>query len=168
MKTKSIWLIVGFILTLVLAYKLAISKTIAIRQEFNSLKNTSVLLEDTPRQMQILKQKQVYFDSILSKYRLNKGSIQNNLLQTINTYADSTDLKVINFIEPHTVPSNDLIINTYQFTLEGSYNSIIKLIYILEQETKFGEIINLHFEKKTNFKTSKQYLQAQILLKSYG
>ncbi len=35
------------------------------------------------------------------------------------------------------------------------------------QQTKFGEIINLHLEKKINFKTGKKYLQASVLLRSF-
>jgi len=61
-----------------------------------------------------------------------------------------------------------LWIKTYEFVLEGDYNSINQLIYKLEQQTKFGEVISLHFEKKKNFRTGKHYLQARILLKSFS
>jgi len=90
------------------------------------------------------------------------------LLKTINLFAEDNDLKVTAFLESHVINLDDLTIKTYQFTLEGGYNAILKLMHKLEQETKFGEIINLHFEKKTNFKTGKDYLQAKVLLKSFG
>ena len=167
-KTKNILLIVGFLLALVLCYKLAISKTISLKKEFNSLALEETLFENAPKQVSLLKQKQKYYDAILDKYQLNGSSLQNNLLKTINTYADSTNLKVVNFLEPHIIKKNDLKINTYQFTLEGDFNAILKLIHKLEQKTKFGEIINLHFEKKKNFRTGKSYLQAYLLLKSFG
>lgn len=167
-RTKNILLIVGFAFILILSYKLAISKTLDLRHEYMTLKNQEQLFKNTPKQLSLLMQKEQYYDSILNKYQLKGGSIQNNLLKTINTIADTTDLKVITFLEPHSIENNDLIIKTYQFTIEGNYNSILKLIHHLEQKTKFGEIINLHFEKKTNFKTNKQYLQAHVLLKSYG
>src|SRR5690606_12425142 len=90
----------------------------------------------------------------------------NNLLKTINTFAEQNDLKVVCFLEPPVNNKNDMKIYTYQYTLEGDYNPIIKLIHSLEQDTKFGEIINLHFEKKTDFRIGKDYLQATILLKN--
>ena len=105
---------------------------------------------------------------IKNKHQLNGSSVQNNLLKTINTFADSTNLKVVDFLEPHIISKNNLKINTYQFTLEGDFNAILKLIHKLEQKTKFGEIINLHFEKKTNFRSGKHFLQASVLLKSFG
>lgn len=167
-KTKNILLVIGFLLALVLCYQLAIAKTVAIKKEYVSLKHQETLFENTPKQVSMLKQKQQYYNSLLSKYQLNGSSVQNNLLKTINTFADSTNIKVISFLEPHVIHKEDLKISTYQFILEGDFNAILKLIHKLEQETKFGEIIHLAFEKKTNFKTGHVYLQAQVFLKSFG
>ncbi len=167
-KSKNILLIVGFLLVLFLSFKLAISKTINLKKEYHTLKHEELLLKNTPKQLSLLKQKQKYYDSILNKYQIKGSSIQNNLLKAINALANSNELKVVHFLEPHITKNNDLSIKTYQFTIEGDYNNILKLIYHLEQQTKFGEVINLSFEKKKNFRTRKYYLQAHILLKSFG
>ncbi|MFI1772539.1 hypothetical protein [Thalassobellus citreus] len=167
-KTKIIVLLVGFVLALLLCYQLAISKTVALKKEYHILKQQDLLFEASPKQVSLLKQKQEYYDGLLSKYQLHGSSVQNNLLKTINTFADSANLKVVSFLEPHTINKNELKISTYQFTIEGTYNAILKLIHTLEQDTKFGEITNLHFEKKTNFRTGKYYLQASVLLKRFG
>ena len=90
------------------------------------------------------------------------------MLNTINSIAETKHIKVVDFIKPHKTVINSLTINTYQFTLEGSYNALLALIYQLEQHTKYGEIINLNFRKQKNYKTGKYYLQASILLRSYG
>ncbi|WP_199769292.1 hypothetical protein [Flavivirga eckloniae] len=167
-KTKNIALLSGFLLALVLCYQLAISKTVALKKEYNALKQQEVLFENTPKQISLLKQKQTYYDSLLNKYQINGSSLQNNLLKTVTVFADSTNLKVVSFLEPHIIHKNNLKINTYQFVLEGNFNAIIKLIHKLEQDTKFGEITNLSFEKKKNFRTGRYYLQAFVLLKSFG
>ncbi|AUP81627.1 hypothetical protein C1H87_13530 [Flavivirga eckloniae] len=147
---------------------MAISKTVALKKEYNALKQQEVLFENTPKQISLLKQKQTYYDSLLNKYQINGSSLQNNLLKTVTVFADSTNLKVVSFLEPHIIHKNNLKINTYQFVLEGNFNAIIKLIHKLEQDTKFGEITNLSFEKKKNFRTGRYYLQAFVLLKSFG
>jgi hypothetical protein len=167
-KTKNIILIVGFLLALFLCYQLALSKTMDLRQEFKVLKDQQLMFKNTPRQLSVLKQKQKYYDSILVKHQIKGSSLQNNLLKVINTYADSNNVKVVTFLEPHIIKNDNLKINTFQFSLEGTYNALIKLIHKLEQETRFGEIINLHFEKKKNFRTNKYYLQAHVLLRSFG
>lgn len=167
-KSKNISLVVGFILVLILSYQLAISKTFTLRNEYYVLKKEALLFKNTPKQLSLLKQKQIYYDSLLHRYQIKGTSVQNNLLKTINTFTESNNLKVVRFLEPHAFKKNDLVIKTHQFTLEGDYNAILKLIHYLEQQTKFGEIINLHFQKKKNFKTGKFYLQADVLLKSFG
>ena len=167
-KTKNILLLVGFAFALILCYQLAISKTIALRKEYQDLTQQEAFFKNTPKQVSLLKQKERYYDTLLAKYQLKGSSIQNNLLKAITVLADSSHFKVVSFLEPHSVQQNDLKINTYQFTLEGDFNAILKLIHQLEQGTKFGEIINLHFEKKMNYKKGSYYLQATVLLKSFG
>jgi len=167
-KHKNIALIVGFVIALIFCYQLAISKTFQQKQQYNTLKAQELLFKNAPKQLSLLKQKDVYYDSLLTKYQLDGSSIQNNLLKVINLFANENNLKVVSFLEPHIIEKNDLVIKTYEFVLEGDYNSINELIYQLEQKTKFGEIINLHFEKKKNFRTGRYYLQVRVLLKSYG
>ncbi len=166
-KNKNILLIVGFLLFVIICYNLAISKTIAQKKQYSNLKKQELLFKNAPKQLSLLRQKEMYYDSLLIKYQLDGSSIQNNLLRTINLFADVNNLKVVNFLEPHHISINELTINTYEFTLEGEYNSINNLIYQLEQITKFGEVINLHFEKKKNFRSGRHYLQARVLVKSF-
>lgn len=167
-KQKNIVLIIGFALALIVCYQLAVSKTLQQKEQFNALSKEAILFKNAPKQLSLLKQKKVYYDSLLTKYQLDGSSIQNNLLKVINTFANANNLKVISFLEPHTISKNDLLIMTYEFVIEGDYNAINKLIYQLEQETKFGEVINLHFEKKKNFRTGKYYIQTKVLLRSFG
>lgn len=167
-KTKNILLLVGFVLVLFVCYKLAISKTLTIKSEYNTLKKEELHFKNTPKQLSLLKQKQRYYDSLLVTYKLDGSSIQNNLLKVMTTFADEHNLKVISFLEPHIIVQNDLTVKTYEFVLEGDYNATLQLIHQLEQQTKFGEIISLDFEKKKNFRTGKYYLQTKVLLKSFG
>jgi len=165
---KNIVLIIGFLVSLYICYQLAISKTLEQKEQHNELSKEVLLSKNGPKQLSLLKQKEVYYDSLLTKYQLDGSSVQNNLLKVINAYSEANNIKVISFLEPHLIIKNELIIKTYDFTLEGQYNDINKLIYQLEQHTKFGEIINLKFEKKNNFRTGRYYLRARVLLKSFG
>ncbi len=167
-KRKNIALVLGFVVVLFICYEMAFSKTKDYRDQAVSLEKELVLFNNTPQQLSMLKQKQVYFDSILSKYQLDGSSIQNNLLKKINEFSNVNNLKVVRFLEPHIQQQNELLVKTYDFLVEGSFNDINKLIYQLEQKTKFGEVINLHFEKKKNHKNNTYFLQARVLLKSFG
>lgn len=167
-KTKNIVILFGFLLVVILAYKYAIANTFKLKNEYKTLKQEAIVFDNMPQQLSSLKQREKYYDSLLTKYQLGESSMQNSMLRSINTYAVANKLKVIGFIEPHKITQNDLAVNTYQFTLEGDYNAIISLIHQLEQDTKFGEVINLSFNKQKNYKTGQFYLQASVLLKSFG
>ena len=160
--------IAGFVLVLVVCYQLAISKTLVLKQRYSELKQEELLFKNTPKQLALLSKQKQYYNNLLKKHKIDGGSIQNSLLKTINQLANKHQLKVVDFLEPHQISKNDLTIKTYQFSVQGDYNSIIELVYYLEQQTVFGEIINLHFEKKRNYRTNKSYLQAHILLKSFS
>ena len=167
-KSKNILLIIGFFLGLLICYHLAICKTVSLKKEYASLQRQKLLFENTPKQLSILKQKQKYYDSTLIANELDGSSIQNNLLKTINSFSNQDNLKVLSFLEPHAYTQNNLTIKTYEFIVQGSYNTIIALVHKLEQETRFGEVINLHFEKETNFRTNKRFLKAAILIQHYA
>lgn len=167
-KSKNILLVVVFGLLLILSYKLAIANTIALKQKHSKLLKEELLFKNTPKQLSLLKQKQKYYDSILNKYQINGHSIQNNLLETLTSFANKNAIKVVSFSKPHVIQKKDIAVKTYQFTIQGGYNNLIKLIHHLEQNTKYGEIINLQFDKKTDFRKNKKYLQAHVLLKSFG
>lgn len=167
-KTKNIALVTGFVVMLFIAYQLSFSKTIQIKDQYNTLKEETLLFKNAPKQLTLLKQKEKHFDSILNKYQLNGLSLQNNLLKTITGLAQEHQLKVVRFNEPHRISNKDLIVNNYQFSLQGDYNGILKLVYELEQNTKFGEIINFHFEKKKNLRTNKDYIIVIVILRSFG
>jgi len=167
-KTKNIILVSSFAVLLLLSYKFAFSKTIETKIAYDILEKEAVIFDNLPTQLSTLKRKEKYNDSILTEYQLSGNSIQNSMLKTINTYAEQHNITLSNFVEPHQIQRDDLKINTYQFSLEGSYNEMITLIHQLEQNTKFGEIINLDFKKRKNFKTGRFYLQASVLLRSFG
>jgi len=167
-KNKNILLVIAFVVFLMICHKLALSNTFEQKKQYNALKQQELLFKNSPKRLSLLKQKEVYYDSLLSKYQLVGSSIQNNLLKTINQFAETKNLKVVTFLEPHIVVQNDLKIKTYEFVVEGDYNKINQLVYQLEQKTKFGEVIHLHFEKKKNFRSGKNYLQAKVLLRSFG
>jgi hypothetical protein len=164
---KQMVLGVGVILVLWLCYQLAFSKTLEQKAQYQQLQQQELVSQNAPKQLALYKQQEQYYDSLLTKYQIDGPSLQNNLLKAINSYADTNHLKVISFLEPHRFKTNNLMVNTYEFTIEGTYNNITGLIYQLEQKTKFGEVAHLHFEKKKNYRTGKQYLQARVLLRSF-
>ncbi|WP_420571663.1 hypothetical protein [Kordia sp.] len=165
---KNRLLVGGFIIALFVCYKLAIASTLDVKSAYTTLTKEQKIFENTPKQIALLKKKEQYYDSILKVYKIGGTSLQNNLLNTITTFSKQHDLKVVDFLEPHTHNEKSLVINTYSFTVEGHFNNILQLIYTIEQRTKYGEVINVSYEKKRNYRKGTSYLQARIMLQNFG
>ena len=166
LKQKNSVLLLGFLLLVWIAYLFSFSKTIDVNKRHTVLKQQDDLFVSASQNLNNLKQQDIYYNSLLKKYQISTESLfQNSLLNTLNLYSSKNKLKIIEFKDPHRFKlSNNAIQETYTFTVESDFNSIVKLIYSLEQHYKFGKIITVNFEKKKNYKTLRNYLHCTIFL----
>lgn len=163
-KQKNTALIAGFVGILILGYFVSISETLAIKKNYDHLKEQELIYANIPQRLQVLTQKEKHYDSLLQHYQITETSLQNNLLKTIDRYADDHSIKVVSFLKPHSVTQKGKKTNSYTFTVSGDFNSILGLAYQLEQKSKFGMIASLQFEKIKNYRTSKTSLEGQFVL----
>ncbi|MBW1296610.1 hypothetical protein [Aquimarina litoralis] len=165
-KNKNIILIIGLLLVTFIAYRYSISKTITVNHQVSTLEKQKDAYESAPTQLAALSNKEKQLDEILKKNNVEGNSLQNNLLKTLNTLSSTSNFTIIAFEEPHVYKDegSQKTSTTYNFTLQGEYTSLIKVIYALEQTYSFGNIIHSNFEKKKNFRTGKSYLQCTVLL----
>lgn len=149
---------------LILSYKFAISPTLRLRTEYIDLKKEDQLYKNSPKQISVLMSQQKEFDSLLSKMNLGSISMENNLLRILNLQADSQNIKVMDFNDPHVLEGNGRAINTFDFTLEGDFTDLLKSIYVVEQKNSLGEIAHLHFKKQKNYRTKKNFLTSRVFV----
>ena len=131
------------------------------------------MYQSAPTQLAALANKEQQLDEVLKKNNVAGTSLQNNILKmlhetatTIKTTTGKDSFKIIAFETPHeyadTATGSTTI--TYDFTLEGTYQSLIQTIYKLEQAYSFGNVIHVAFDKKKNYRTGKSSLQCKVLL----
>lgn len=165
-KTKNRLLIAGFLSVLFIAYQFSFTKTFAICTEVSKLEDEKEKYLSAPMQLATLTKKERQLDAVLSKNNVEGSSLQHNLLKTLNTLSNTSDIKVIAFEEPHEYNNETTKegVITYDFILQGDYKGLIEVIYDLEQQYSFGNIAQINFEKKKNFRTGATYLQCRVLL----
>lgn len=165
LKQKNTALGIGSIFLFWMAYQFSFSNTFALKKQYQTLKIEQENYTNVPQKLVQLKQQNVYYDSILKSKKIStEVSFQSNLLQTITAFADSTQLKIINFNNPHVFKSDNTHFNTFSFTVNGSFSKITQLIFELEQQYKLGKVISVNFQKKRNYRRSSDYLECTILL----
>jgi len=165
---KNIALVVGFILTLLLAYQFAISKTLDLKNEVSSMSGEALKFQSLPQMQANLYQQGIFLDSVLATNNIKDISIQNNLLEYLNSRSEELPIAISNFSEPHIYSDDDAPKTSYAFLLKGDYFSILETIYQLEQEYNFGSVKHVSFEKKFDYRKRKNFLECSIIIESFN
>lgn len=153
-----------FLFLLYLTYEFGISNTVHYYNEFSKLesKQKSNLYTKKNEDDLFLKEKQL--SSILSRFDFITGNnYQNVLLSFINS--NNSGINIIEFNEPHTFIENNIKTTTYNFRLQGSFNSILKLINNIENHPEFGNVILVNFYKNKNLVNNNDELIVDVILK---
>lgn len=165
-RNKNILLILGFIVILIFCYQVSIKKTFGLKHEISSLNDSISRYEYLSKQSQNLKAKEIYLDSILSTNNLKNISVQNNILDDLNTLSEEKGFSIVAFNEPHSISESNITVNSYAFRLQGDFNDMLELVYHFEQETNLGKISHVNFEKKKDYRKNKDYLECFVVMQS--
>lgn len=156
----------GFLFLLFLTYEFGISKTIIYYNEFSNLESNqkSNLYTKKIEDDLFLKDKQL--SSILSRFNFISGSnYQNELLSFINS--NNSGINIIEFNKPHNFIENNIKIITYNFSLQGSFNAILKLINNIENHPEFGNVTLVNFYKNKNLANNNDELIVDVILEKH-
>jgi len=165
-RTKNILLVVGMLALLLIAYQYGFAKTFSLSTQVSKLEEEKEKYLAAPKQLAALTKKEQQLDNILAKNNVEGSSVQHNLLKTINELSETAKIKVVAFEEPHGYMDSTSKEHriTYDFTIEGDYKSLRNVIFALEQHYSFGNIAQVQFEKKKNYRSGTRYLQCRVLL----
>ncbi|MEX0274115.1 MAG: hypothetical protein AB3N16_07040 [Flavobacteriaceae bacterium] len=161
---KNKLLLVGVLLLAFASYKLALEKTLMLKNETQRLTTQVEQFKDVPNKLAMLNQKNDHFDSVLGGMDMVDTSVQNNLLRTLNQESSRHKVSVIDFNKPHVYQLGDNELNTYSFKIQGDFVNVLKVLHLLENKGNFGEIIHVGLEKKKDYRTKVQRLEAEVLL----
>tara|TARA_R110001606_G_scaffold342855_1_gene491418 strand:- start:1023 stop:1538 length:516 start_codon:yes stop_codon:yes gene_type:complete len=163
-KLKNKILVVGFIASLFIVYKFAISNTVEAQKIVSELSKEKLLLNNVSTKISNLKAKEAQLDVILKKKNISiNNSFQQTLLQSVTSFAKKNKLQIIAFNEPHVFNTNVTGLHTYSFEVKGNFNSLLKMVNHLEN-LQLGELISIKFEKKKNYRSNTNYLTCKVFL----
>ncbi|HHC80299.1 MAG TPA: hypothetical protein ENK46_10490 [Flavobacteriia bacterium] len=165
LKQRNIALIIGLAVLFWVSYQFSFSKTVALKKQYAKLKKEKELFTNISQKLEKLRVQNVYYDSILKSKKIStESSSQNNLLSTITSFADTTNIKISAFNNPHVFKKDNAVFTTFSFTVKGSFSKITRLIYQLEQNYKLGKVISVSFKKKKDFRRNTVFLECTIWL----
>lgn len=166
-RNKNIILVFGLLFTGFLAYKYAISNTLSVKQELETIEQQINSESKSVQSSSQLEKKEANLDSIINKNRSGNASLQNNLLKVLNSFSEKNNFKIISFKEPHyqVLPDSSKI-TSFNFILEGEYKNIEKTLYQLETNYSFGAVSHSGFQREKDFRLNKNYLRCEVIIQN--
>ncbi|CAM1359167.1 hypothetical protein [Tenacibaculum xiamenense] len=166
-KQKKIGVFVLFFLVLLLGYKRVIKNTISEGNRY--LKNKNIKKnEEGIRQSILSVQNEIYnLDNYLGEENFKEHMIQQEILEFITSKESRNNIMVTDIKPTHSYFVGNYSIISNSFTLKGTYNSLIDLIYQIEKDFRKSKLNNVKFFKKRNYKLKNEELFVELLFQNF-
>jgi hypothetical protein len=165
-KKKFRFLIVGIALSLLLSYSLAIKKTVKYYRDCCAMELNLDMIVEAPQNINELNKKITQIDELISTGDTSEDDFRQTLLEKTGNFCVMNNITLKEFpASVHTI-KNDYQIETNTIVLEGTFISILKYIYMLEQKCKIGKVISADFSTKFDLSAKKNKLSCKIYLQN--
>jgi len=104
------------------------------------------------------------FDSLLNT---NSGVAQGNLLEEIGHLSQENNVIVKSLADPEKNSSKIYDIETFTITLDGTYKSLLRIIFELERKPFLGRVISADFKLSGSEPLGKKRLYCTLHIQKY-
>ncbi|MBI2281704.1 MAG: hypothetical protein HYU68_13595 [Bacteroidetes bacterium] len=163
-KNKLLYLLISGGLFCVILYNLAISDTLNLAIENNTLEGQIIENIDAPKQIQSIKQKLLKIEQLIGDKNQHETNVHQLLLESITQYNQKKALVLQDFPQPFISSNNGYVTKTAKVTVEGDFINLLKLVYFLEQNYQIGKVVSVNFETTKELYKRKRELHSTIYI----
>ncbi|CAM1367588.1 putative General secretion pathway protein [Tenacibaculum litoreum] len=158
-------LLFSFIALLSFIYVFSISKTLGYKKKLIKLQQEREIIDNSATELKLLKEKSIYLDSILKQENISvTNSFQQIILKKINEFKKENKIELIEFNTSINVLDSNTNIQLYPLIIKGNFNELLSFLNYIEQQG-LGEIKNINFLKKKDYRTRKSFLLLKLYIK---
>ena len=165
-RQKNKFLLGGAVLLLLICYLFAFRNTIDLYQSNNAAEEKLEALKTAPQQIAALNKKLGFLNSRVKQYVRDDNFDQEDILVSISDFCKQNRLKIVEFPKSERKQKEDIVIETFHFTVEGNYVNLVKLIYDIEVVNKIGRIASLNFETQVDRRSKVKRLLVSVYLQN--
>lgn len=165
-RQKNKILLVGALLLLIVCYIFAIGETVELYSNNSKASQKLESLKNAPQQIVELNKRLVFLNSRVKQYVRDDDFEQEDILVAISDFCKGHRLKIVEFPKSTLKQNDDIVIETFNFTVEGNFTNLVKLIYDIEVVQKIGRIASLDFETQMDRRTKVKRLTVRIFLQN--
>ena len=147
-------------------YNFAIKKTLQAKGDCSVAEEQITLAANAPVMAAQLEKELMQMDVKIGSDSLKgKNSVQ-ELRELVTNYCQMNQIVLREFPETTASEQEKLTVETNMFIVEGSFSSLVNLVYILEQKSKLGKVASTHYQLKKDLKSKDLVLTATIYLQN--
>jgi hypothetical protein len=160
-RTRFQFLIVTSLLLAIFVYQLGVRKTVNAISSYQELSNKTKEIEQAPQRLGAIRKELKDLDRFTSA-DVNESAVHSTLLENVSDFCRNNNLVIRDF--PQTIEKRDqgFVIEQNKMVVSGNFRDALKLIYLLEQEKKMGQVISTDFKETIDKATKKKFLQTTL------
>ena len=165
-KKKNQLLIVVAFLLVFLVYNFALKKTMLAHSDCATAEEQILIAKNAPAMASQLEKELLQMDAKIGTDSVKTKNSGQELLGLVTNYCQNNQAVLREFPETIITAQEKLTVETNLFIVEGSFSSLISLVYLLEQKAKLGKVSSVHYQLKKDLKSKEMVLTATIYLQN--
>jgi len=165
-KNKSIILVIGFFIFLIITYNIALKQTVNVWDQYISLQKDLMQANYAPSERIILKKEIIQIDSVIGNTQ-RLATSQELILNELVNYCKTNQLKVREFPKTHSINDGDFEIETNTVTVEGNFIELLKLLYAFEHKRFAGKLASAKFQLNEDISSHRKYLTLTFYIQNF-
>jgi hypothetical protein len=165
-KQQFFYLVLIGILAFILAYWIAISRTVETRSNLKDIRKKMEQIGTAPENIALLEKRVALINKIIGENPNDIPEFQKNLLNIISNYCAENSLILKEFPQIHTWQEQDYQFITGYASIEGPFTTLLKLLYNLESTHSVGRIVSVDFSSVEDRKLKRTRLTMSIYIQT--
>lgn len=158
-------MLAGFLLFLLLAWKLSFSSTFALRSEIETKQKKILWLQEKEKELPFLKAK---MDLVERSYGRDSAAIRDQLTAFVSDFAENNDCLVTEIPSYTAYKNNNLQVQTNIFTVKGRFHPLLRLVQEVEGRFRANaRLMSVRFMTVKDHQTKRKDLYLTLITQSF-
>jgi hypothetical protein len=165
-KQQLYYLLASGVLFFILAYWIAISKTLETGKNLKAVAKKLEQVKTAPENIATFEKRLAVINSKIGENLSDIPEFQKNLLDRISSYCAENSLVLKEFPQVHSWQKQDYLFITGYASIEGPFIPLLKLLYNLETTHSLGRIVSVDFSSREDRKLKRTRLTMSVYIQT--
>ncbi|MEO1032271.1 MAG: hypothetical protein AAFX55_12740 [Bacteroidota bacterium] len=164
-KKKFLFIILGFVVLLLAAYKKNFKSIFEIRSQLSHIDKKLNTVDGSYQQIFFLKNEIAQLNDLIGGQTKDPELVQELILDFVTN--TNLDINIHDIEDTHVFSDDEFTIYTNVLQIEGDYNTLLKLLYTIEKDFLASKVVSSEFYTEKNYRTTSKKLFLKLILQNY-